>query len=173
MIYAGIVTRAVALAIDALVVNVIAVIVGAAVELIASLFGGDLSLGLGGALAAGAGWILWVTAYFTFFWTVTGQTPGNRVLGIRVVSADGGGLGALQALRRFVALVIAALPLGLGFVPVLFDDRRRGLHDMIGGTVVLWVEAAAPVEPEAPEPAQSAVTRGAATVRGAPPHPGS
>jgi hypothetical protein len=29
------------------------------------------------------------------------------------------------------------LAFGLGAVPVLFDEERRALHDMIAGTVVL------------------------------------
>jgi uncharacterized RDD family membrane protein YckC len=167
MSYAGIVTRAVALVIDAALVNVIAIITGAALNLVAGLFGSDINFDLGGALVAGAAWLLWVGAYFTSFWVVTGQTPGDRVLGIRVVSANGGSVGSFQALKRFVGLVLSVLALGLGFVPVLFDRRRRGLHDMIAGTVVRWVEASAPVPP------QGLLTPGAASGPGAPPRPGS
>jgi uncharacterized RDD family membrane protein YckC len=38
---------------------------------------------------------------------------------------------------RLAALVLAALPLFAGFVPILFDERRRGLQDMLAGTVVV------------------------------------
>lgn len=75
---------------------------------------------------------------FVLFWTLTGQTPGGRLLGFRVVNVSGGGIPARQALRRFGGTVLAALPLGAGFLVVLFDDRRRGLHDRIGRTVVRW-----------------------------------
>ena len=61
---------------------------------------------------------------------------------IRVVR-PGGRIGFVCALRRFAGLVLSALPLGAGFVPVLFDDQRRGLHDRIAGTVVRWDEPAA------------------------------
>jgi uncharacterized RDD family membrane protein YckC len=161
--YAGIVTRAVALVIDAVVIDVIAVATGGAVQLIASLFGGNLSLDLAGAFAAGLLWFVWAGFYFATFWALTGQTPGNRVLEIRVVSADGGGVKPLQGIRRYLGLVLAALPLGLGFVPVLFNDRRRGLQDWIGGTVVRWVE------PEALPPAERLLTPSAATLPAAPP----
>jgi uncharacterized RDD family membrane protein YckC len=80
-----------------------------------------------------------VVTYFVVFWTLTGQTPGSRLLGIRVQSASGGGLHLLQALRRFGGLVLAALPLGAGFLLILVDERRRGLQDRIGATVVRWV----------------------------------
>jgi uncharacterized RDD family membrane protein YckC len=38
-------------------------------------------------------------------------------------------------------MVLAALPLFAGFLPVLFDDRRRGIHDMLAGSVVVAVSA--------------------------------
>jgi uncharacterized RDD family membrane protein YckC len=163
MSYAGIVTRAVALVIDAALVNAIAVMAGAVTRLVASLFGGDVHLDLGGALAAGIGWFLWVGLYFTAFWALTGQTPGSRTLGIRVVSASGGSVGLVQAARRFGGLVLSALPAGLGFMPVLFDERRRGLHDRIGGTVVQWVGG------EAAEAHRPLLTRGGPTSPGVPP----
>jgi uncharacterized RDD family membrane protein YckC len=167
MSYAGIVTRGVALVIDAAIVNLIAIIAGAAVSLVASLFGSGLNLDLGGALAACAAWLILVGLYFTTFWVVTGQTPGDRVLGIQVVSADGGDVGAVQALRRFAGLALCLLTLGLGFLPVLFDSRRRGLHDMFGGTVVRWVVAPTQAVPPA------LLTPGEASVPGAQPPPGS
>jgi len=33
--------------------------------------------------------------------------------------------------------VLAVAPLGAGFVPVLFDDRRRALPDYLARTVVV------------------------------------
>jgi hypothetical protein len=38
---------------------------------------------------------------------------------------------------RFGALVLAALPLFAGFLPILVDARRRGLQDMLAHTVVV------------------------------------
>ena len=35
-------------------------------------------------------------------------------------------------------MLLAFVPLGAGFIPVLTDDRRRGLHDRIARTVVRW-----------------------------------
>ena len=32
---------------------------------------------------------------------------------------------------------VAAIPLLAGFLPILFDERRRGLHDMLARTVVV------------------------------------
>jgi uncharacterized RDD family membrane protein YckC len=81
---------------------------------------------------------LWLVGYFVVFWSSTGQTPGNRLLQIRVCRAvDGESPTAGAAVLRFVGLILAALPLFAGFLPILVDDRRRGLQDMLAGTVVV------------------------------------
>jgi uncharacterized RDD family membrane protein YckC len=136
--YSGFVTRAVAITVDVVLINVIAVVVGGAVSLVASSLGADGSLNALEAVIGGFAWFLWSAAYFVTFWTLTGQTPGNRLLGIRVVPAAGGTIKPVRSVRRFIGLVISTIPLGAGFLPVLVDDKRRGLHDRIGGTVVVW-----------------------------------
>jgi uncharacterized RDD family membrane protein YckC len=76
-----------------------------------------------------------VVCYFGAFWTTTGQTPGNRVMQIRVARADGTRLKPRHALVRLVGLVLS-LPLFWGFVPILMSARRRGVFDVMAGTVV-------------------------------------
>jgi uncharacterized RDD family membrane protein YckC len=86
----------------------------------------------------GVAFVLWAVGYFVVFWSTTGQTPGNRLMRIRVCGVDDGAvLKPRRSLLRFGALALAALPLFAGFLPVLIDDRRRGVHDMIAGTVVV------------------------------------
>jgi uncharacterized RDD family membrane protein YckC len=41
---------------------------------------------------------------------------------------------------RLVYLMLAALPLFAGFLPILVDSRRRGLHDMLARSVVVSAE---------------------------------
>jgi uncharacterized RDD family membrane protein YckC len=48
---------------------------------------------------------------------------------------------------RFVGLTIAALPLFAGFLIILVDDRRRGLHDRLARTVVVEEGQDAPEMP--------------------------
>ena len=86
--------------------------------------------------------VVWTVGYFAVFWSTTGQTPGNRLMHLRVCREDGAVLSPRRALVRFGALVLAALPMFAGFLPVLVDDRRRGLHDMLAGTVVVGVPEA-------------------------------
>lgn len=137
--YAGLATRVLAFAIDAAVVDGAALLTGVLVGLGLSLL--HLShtaqaalAGIGAALA-----MLWTIAYFAFFWSATGQTVGNRVMRIRVEdSRTGGRVRLRQAVLRALALSLSALLLLGGFLMILFNRRRRALHDYIARTVVVY-----------------------------------
>jgi uncharacterized RDD family membrane protein YckC len=140
-IYAGAVTRLLALAIDAGVVYGSLLLISAAIALLVSV----LSSGDQGAdsvvIALGAAiWLLIACAYLAFFWSGAGRTPGMSFIGLRIVSLDTEGVHAGQAIRRAIWLPISALPLLLGFWGVLFDERRRGWPDRRAGTVVLYTD---------------------------------
>jgi uncharacterized RDD family membrane protein YckC len=136
--YEGLVTRGIAFAIDAAVINVIAILVTAAVTLVVSVLAvpdwlDTVLVAVGGAL-----FLAWSVGYFVVFWSTTGQTPGSRLMRIRVCRADDSTvLTPARALQRVVWLTLAAIPLFAGFLPILLDDRRRGVHDMLAGTVVV------------------------------------
>jgi uncharacterized RDD family membrane protein YckC len=138
--YGGIVTRAVALATDAALTIVILMSITGVVSLVASLVGGLRPEWLVGALL-GSGWILLTGAYFSVFWSTAGQTPGMRLLRVRVRGPDGTAPSLGRSLIRFVGLVLAIVPLFAGFVPVLFTERRRGLPDFVAGTVVVYEDS--------------------------------
>jgi uncharacterized RDD family membrane protein YckC len=145
--YEGLVTRAIAFAIDAAIVDLIALLVGVTVGLALSILpiGDTATVVL--VAAGGAAFLVWTLAYFAVFWSTTGQTPGSRLMQIRVLGEDGERLKPRRAVLRFGALVLAALPLFAGFLTILVDARRRGLHDMLARTVVVRAPAtAAPVE---------------------------
>jgi uncharacterized RDD family membrane protein YckC len=134
--YSGLVTRGIAAAIDALLIDLAALFVAAVVALILSIFpvGRDTKTLL--AVAGGVLFAIWVVGYFVTFWSTTGQTPGDRVMRLRVLREDGGTLKPLRALLR---LVVAGLGLVflLGYIPILLNDRRRAVHDWAAGTVVI------------------------------------
>jgi uncharacterized RDD family membrane protein YckC len=137
--YAGLVTRTLAFAVDIAIIDVVALVVGLIVALGLSAF--DLPdvvktvLTVAGAIAGA----MWTVGYLAWFWSASGQTPGDRVLGLRVVSArTGEPIPFKRATLRVFALVLSALPFCLGFVMILFDDRRRALHDRLVHTVVVY-----------------------------------
>jgi uncharacterized RDD family membrane protein YckC len=84
------------------------------------------------------------TGYFALFWSTTGQTPGMRLLRLRVLGPHGAPPSVARSLLRVVALTLAIIPAFAGFLPVLFDSRRRGLHDMLARTVVVRRDATPP-----------------------------
>ena len=136
-VYAGIATRAVALATDAAVTIVLFMSVVGMAALVSSLVGELRPAWLVGALLA-SGWALLVGVYFVLFWSSAGQTPGMRLLRVRVHASGGGAPSLGRSIVRLVGLVISIVPLFLGSVPMLFTERRRGLADLLAGTVVLY-----------------------------------
>ena len=65
-----------------------------------------------------------------------GRTPGKRIVGLRVIRADGGAPGLREALVRNIVRIID-LALGIGVVVMFFDRRSRRLGDLAAGTVVV------------------------------------
>ena len=138
-------TRAIALATDAAVTIVLFMSIVGIAALVASLVGGLRPAWLAGALLA-SGWFLVVGTYFVLFWSTAGQTPGMRLLRVRVRTRglDGDSPSIGRSLVRLVGLVLAIVPICAGFIPVLFTERRRGLPDFLAGTVVVYEDAPAP-----------------------------
>jgi len=137
--YAGLATRTIAFAVDAAVINVVAWGVAAIFTLCLSLIAvpdevRTALIAIGAVLA-----VLWTVGYFVFFWSASGQTPGDRALGIRVEDAlTGGPIRPRRALLRVLMIPLSALLLFAGFLLILVDDRRRALHDRIARTTVSY-----------------------------------
>lgn len=68
-----------------------------------------------------------------------GATIGKMAMGLRVVTGNGERLSFLNASGRYFAKILSALILCIGFLMIAFTDRKRGLHDMIAGTLVIKV----------------------------------
>jgi uncharacterized RDD family membrane protein YckC len=134
--YAGFVTRVIAFALDAAVIDGAAILVGVVVALVFSVLPVSHGVKTAVVAAGGVAFVLWWVVYFVTFWTTTGQTPGNRAMHIRVVRAGGGTLNLRHSVLRLAGLVLS-LPLLWGFVPIFVDDRRRGAFDVLAGTVVV------------------------------------
>ena len=91
--YAGLLTRTIGMAIDAVLINLVAALGSGAVVLVRTLFSvgaprDDTVLAVIGSCL----YVVLVVAYFVGFWTTTGQTVGNRIMQTRIVAAHGGNL---------------------------------------------------------------------------------
>jgi uncharacterized RDD family membrane protein YckC len=147
--YGGLGTRTVALVVDAAVLTVGFAVASGVVGLILSLFTAVEVTSPGAVVGVAGGWTVVVVGYFVLFWTLAGETPGMRLMRMRVLDEHGAPPGVGRSLLRIVGAVLAAIPLFAGYLLVLVDDRRRGLHDMIARTVVVY----ATVEPATAEEA--------------------
>ena len=70
---------------------------------------------------------------FLYFW---GYTPGKWAM--RVIVRDAKTAERLrlsQCFYRYVAEIVSLIPMGWGYVMVARDPEKRGLHDLIAGTV--------------------------------------
>jgi len=137
--FGGVATRGVALVVDAALAQAAYLVVAASVGLVLGL-AGELHRGwLTGSLAGG-GWLLVVALYFVGFWSVTGQTPGMRLMRLRVQARSGEPPSAFRSLLRLAGLILAIIPLFAGFLPALVDRRRRALPDFVAGTTVVYAQ---------------------------------
>jgi uncharacterized RDD family membrane protein YckC len=89
----------------------------------------DLGLGFG-----------WMAVYFTSFLVLMrGQTPGKRMLRMRVVRLDAKPLTWWLCFERFGGYAASASVGLLGFMQILWDRNRQGLHDKVVETVVIRI----------------------------------
>jgi uncharacterized RDD family membrane protein YckC len=148
---AGLVTRALALVIDGAVINGAFFALTALFTFAVSSLFPEFETSSAPVIALGSvTFVAILTGYLLFFWTLAGQTLGMRLLGIRLIDFEGEPrLEPRVAVRRLFGIVIAAIPLGLGFLAVLVSDRRRGWHDRMANTEVILVDRDG--RPEAPE----------------------
>ena len=85
--------------------------------------------------------------YFTLSeWLWLGQTPGKRVLGIRVMHWDGSNISLGQSALRNLLLVVDILPglFGVGILVAMSNRQQRRLGDLAANTLVVHSK---PLEP--------------------------
>ncbi|MFM8359588.1 MAG: RDD family protein, partial [Verrucomicrobiota bacterium] len=76
-------------------------------------------------------------AYYAWFLTWRGTTPGGLIFRLRVIRTDGRPLDRSTALVRSAGAVLSFLALGLGWLWPLWDPGRQTWHDRLAGTVVV------------------------------------
>lgn len=96
----------------------------------------DLGLSLG-----------WAALYFSAFTALwKGQTPGKRLLRLRVQMLRGGRISWWDAFSRFGGYGAGFATGLLGFLQLTWDANRQAIQDKIAGTVVIYDKA--PREPK-------------------------
>jgi uncharacterized RDD family membrane protein YckC len=83
-------------------------------------------------------WVYWTAAEVL----MGGQTPGKRLMGIRVVRVDGSPVGVLESAVRNLVRVVDSLPVvyAVGILCVLLTRQHRRLGDLLAGTLLVREE---------------------------------
>ena len=100
-------------------------------------------LGSGLDILLAGGDDLWVNygipaAFTLVFWLIKAATPGKLVVRATIVDATSLNKPApWQLLVRYLGYYVSLLPLGLGFLWILWDPRKQGWHDKLAHTIVI------------------------------------
>jgi uncharacterized RDD family membrane protein YckC len=135
--YAGFWIRFVAYIIDAVILNIVAGVLG-------GLFGVGIGLsGLGAGATQGASFgIIGVTlivnwVYYAGMESSAWQgTLGKKALSLVVTDEFGERIGFARASGRYFGKLLSSLIMGIGYIMVGVTDRKQGLHDKLAGTLV-------------------------------------
>ncbi|HEX6750169.1 MAG TPA: RDD family protein [Longimicrobium sp.] len=105
----------------------------------------DLGLGFG-----------WIGLYFTAFTALwKGQTPGKKLMGIRVLRLDGLPMTLWASFERFGGYAAGFFTGLMGYAQVFWDRNRQAIQDKISETVVIREHRGQPL-PVAPQPGRPA-----------------
>ncbi|MFQ5850964.1 MAG: RDD family protein [Candidatus Binatia bacterium] len=81
-------------------------------------------------------WFSLVSGYFVLLHGIEGRTVGKWLLGLRVIGVYRTPITYSQALTRWFGTVVSAI-FGLGFFWILFNQEKRGWHDLLARTWVI------------------------------------
>ena len=149
---AGVGSRFLAIAFDTLLQGAAFAVLGGVALLLRGVSGGQFAgMGVWGlAILLVIAFAIY-SAYFAAFEAVwTGQTPGKRLVGLRVIDVSGRPLSVYAAIIRNLLRLVDQLPgfYAFGIVSVLVTRRQQRIGDLAAGTVVvherLGARAAAP-----------------------------
>lgn len=128
---AGFLRRATAFALDAIMSAVLWMC--AWIVLFMPLFVADISVD--------AAWLFPIlpVVWFLYTWegNARGQSEGKSAMKLRVQALPGAPPGLWPGLRRTMGQFAIGLTLGIGYLWVLTNHERRGLHDILAGTRVV------------------------------------
>jgi uncharacterized RDD family membrane protein YckC/Tfp pilus assembly major pilin PilA len=137
---AGFIRRWAALFLDSLILGIPLAIVAGIVAIPLGLFSagrGDAA----GSMAQGVYYLFYLIVaplyYAGMESSVHQATLGKRALGIKVTDDEGRRISFGHALGRWFAASLSYLTLYIGFLMAAFTERKRALHDMVAGTLVV------------------------------------
>jgi uncharacterized RDD family membrane protein YckC len=82
--------------------------------------------------------IIILVVYEVFFYTLFAATPGKMLIGAKIIDMNGGPPGLTRSLLRSLAARFVEIMLFVGYFWIIIHPEKRGLHDMIAGTRVVY-----------------------------------
>lgn len=143
-LYAGFWKRFLACIIDAIIVNVLCLVI--IVLGVISIYGTSILTGtIPNDLTAGITTVLIMIAAYIFPWLYYAlmessdkqATLGKMAVGIIVTDENNNRISFGKASGRFFAKIVSALALYIGFIMVGFTRKKQGLHDIMATCLVL------------------------------------
>ena len=116
---------------------------------VATMLAVAIALAILGFISSGLAWVLLLLAYFVLSWFYgvlfetyfNGQTPGKRVLDLRVLTDQGRPINGEQAvLRNLFRLADISFPL-VSLIAASCSRRFQRLGDLVAGTIVIVEES--------------------------------
>ena len=146
---AGIGSRFLALAIDTLIQLAGAALVGLVAALLVYVIGATLA----GPWIAATVLLLLFLGYYGYFaifealWN--GQTPGKRMIRLRVIKDNGQPIRTVESVGRNLLRIVDQLPLlyGIGIASVLLSKNSKRFGDFVAGTIVVHERALEDIKP--------------------------
>lgn len=135
--FAGFGRRLVATILDGIILSVVGTLVGSLIGVFVQAGGGNIGTGM--TLSQIVSFVLGVF-YIIVYQAKAGQTLGKKVMGVKVVDYQGKTPTMLTFfLREYIGKLVSAIILLIGFLMILWDGKKQGLHDKIASTYVVRV----------------------------------
>jgi uncharacterized RDD family membrane protein YckC len=153
--HAGAVSRALAMVIDGVIVNLSFTAAAAIFALVDSTFGNGGNASNFTIVVGSTVWVALGSLYLIVFWSLAGRTPGMSFVGLRLSEK----LSLRRSIKRLIGLVLSVFTFGIGFLGIIFRENRRGWADRMAAADVVydeWQPEPAPWSRPAPAAAQPA-----------------
>ncbi|MEE9425736.1 MAG: RDD family protein [Methylococcales bacterium] len=79
-------------------------------------------------------------AFFGWFWTHGGQTPGMKAWKLKLITSNQSSVSKISwklAAKRFMSAILSWVILGTGFVSILFSKQKLAWHDRLSNSRII------------------------------------
>ena len=102
-----------------------------------------LIFGYGSAFFTHKQILFWISLIITFSVIIfmngkLGGSPGKLLIGLNVVDEKGEYIGIKIALLRYIGYLLSIATMGIGYIMIMFTDKKQGLHDRLAKTYVIY-----------------------------------